>query len=431
MGLFFFLAVAAACLSGFFSLNFYSLHDCTRRSLESALTGRPHRHLDAFIEHHAELEMLCSLFRSLCNLAIFIFAILTLNGALDARGVLLSVLISAVVISIFSIAIPYAWARYAGGKVLKTTAGMLLVLHKALWPVIAVMRSFDLPIRRLSGVPDRQGENHNGSGHDPSPIETALKAEILQVASEGNAEGAVKPEEMEMLESVIEFGDRQAGEIMTPRTDIVALPVDADMETVRRTIIEAGHTRIPVYDGDIDNIIGILYAKDLLAIEDKRSVNLRSIMRKPFFIPETKRLDDLLREFKARKMHMAIVLDEYGGTAGLVTVEDVIEEIVGDISDEYDRAESPLIKRIDERTFEVDGRMYIDDFNDATGLALPEEQDYETVAGFVFSELGAIPSVGQSLIVDNAKFTVLAADERKITRLRVERLNDTDKPTGE
>ena len=143
-------------------------------------------------------------------------------------------------------------------------------------------------------------------------------------------------------------------------------------------------------------------------------------MRKPFFVPETKKLDDLLREFKARKSHMAVVLDEYGGTAGLVTVEDLIEEIVGDIADEYDGPESALMRRLDDRSYEVDGRMYIDDLNDALGLSLPEEEDYDTVAGFVSSELGFIPPVDQLLEADGARFTVLAADDRRITRLRVD-----------
>ena len=431
MGLYFLLAAVAVCLSGFFALAFFSLNDSTRRSLESVLTGRSQQYIKPLIKHQSELQMICVLLGALSNIAIFIFIVLALKVALEVKGILLGAVISAGLMSIFSVAIPYAWARYAGAKVLKITAAVLFLLYKLFLPIIVVMRSLDLPIRRLSGVPDPKDGNHNGSRGESSPIETALKAEILQVASEGNAEGAVKSEEMEMIESVIEFGERQAGEIMTPRTEIVALPVDADTETIRRTILEAGHSRIPVYDGDIDNIIGILYAKDLLAMGDKDNVNLRSIMRKPFFIPETKRLDDLLREFKARKMHMAIVLDEYGGTAGLVTVEDVIEEIVGDISDEYDRAESPLIKRIDEKTFEVDGRMYIDDFNDATGLHLPEEQEYETVAGFVFSELGVIPSVGESLIADGAKFTVLAADQRKIIRLRVELIDQPQKQDNE
>ncbi len=156
--------------------------------------------------------------------------------------------------------------------------------------------------------------------------------------------------------------------------------------------------------------------------------DLRRVMRKPFFVPETKKLDELLREFKARKSHMAVIIDEYGGTAGLVTVEDLIEEIVGDIADEYDQPTSALMRRVDARTYEVDGRMYIDDLNDDLELQLPEEEDYDTVAGFVTGELGFIPPVGETLKTDGATFTVLAADDRKIIRVRGE-LPATD-PAG-
>ncbi len=415
-------AAAAAVLSGFFSLNACALRDPSRRGLESAFADKRKR-LDGLLKHLPELRMVCSLLRSVCNLALLVLLLFAFDSRLENRtvAILVAVAVAAGLISVLVVAIPHAWARYAGEKILSVTAGALLGLRRALWPVIAVMSAFDVPVRRLSGVPDPPTDQ-SGDGaaeHELSRLETAVKAEILQVASDAQAEGAVDAEEMEMIESVIGFGDRRAGEIITPRTDIVALSAGATMETVRRTVVQAGHTRIPVYEGDIDNIIGILYAKDLLAIEEPDRADLRSVMRKPFFVPETKRLDDLLREFKARKMHMAVVLDEYGGTAGLVTVEDIIEEIVGDISDEYDRAESPLIKRIDERTAEIDGRMYIEDLNDAMGLSLPEEEDYETVAGFVFSELGFIPPVGQTLSANGAEFTVLSADARKITRLRV------------
>jgi CBS domain containing-hemolysin-like protein len=227
---------------------------------------------------------------------------------------------------------------------------------------------------------------------------------------------------MEMLESVMEFGDQRAGEIMTPRTDIHALPLTAGLADIRQFVATRGHTRIPLYDGDIDNIVGILHTKDLLAVEDLSAADLRKLMRKPFFVPETKRLDELMREFKARKQHMAIVLDEYGGTAGLVTLEDLVEEIVGEIADEHDLAASILIKPIDERVWEADGRTYIDDINDAAGLALPEDEDYDTLAGFVFSELGFVPPPGETLRAHGAKFTVLAADDRKITRIRIELL---------
>ena len=415
-------AVLSAVLSGFFSLNSYALRGVSRRKLEAAFGGRGKR-LGRLLEHLRELHMVCSVLRALCNLSLLV-AVLYLfklaGGEAHPWGILAAAAVSAAIISVFSVAIPHTWAHYSGAKVLAVTAPVLLALRRVLWPVVMVMRAFDVPIRRLSGVPDPHSEGPDENGNNRDARETEVRAEILQMASEGQAEGAVNADEMGMIESVIEFGDQQASEIMTPRTDMVALPADAEPDQIWRTVIEAGHTRVPVYDGDIDNIIGILHAKDLLAVEQAGQVDLRPLMRKPFFIPETKKLDDLLREFKARKSHMAVVLDEYGGTAGIVTVEDLIEEIVGDISDEYDRPESALMKRIDDRTVEADGRMYIDDLNDALGLHLPEDQDYDTVAGYVFSKLGFVPPVGQTLTANGAVFTVLAADDRKITRLRVQ-----------
>jgi len=383
------------------------------------------------VEHRGELHMLCSFLRTVCNLGLLVGALGALRvheDQMDVARIIAAVGVTAGVVAIVSVAIPHAWARYTGAGVLAVTAPVLLTLRTVLLPVVMVMRAFDLPIRRLAGIPDPRAAEagENGTARNGSARETAVREEILHVASEGQAEGAVDAAEMEMIESVIEFGEQRAGEIMTPRTDMVGLPVDADGTTVRQTVIQAGHTRIPVYDGDVDHIVGVLYAKDLLNVPDPTRVDLRRIMRKPFFVPETKLLDELLREFKARKSHMAIVLDEYGGTAGLVTVEDLIEEIVGDISDEYDRPESVLMKRLDDGSVEVDGRMYIDDLNDALGLHVPEEEDYDTVAGFVSSELGAIGQEGQTLTACGALFTVLVADDRTIKRLRVEPVAEPD-----
>ena len=364
--------------------------------------------------------MLCALLRSVFNLSLLAALVGLIGPGRGWAGTLAAVGVAAAIIAVVGVAIPHAWGHYAGARVLVATSGVLLVLRTVLWPVAVGLRAVDWPVRRLTGAPEPA--NHNGEAGGEA-LEDAVKAEILQVASEGQAEGAVDKAEMEMIESVIEFGDRRAAEIMTPRTDIVALPAGASAEEIRQTIVQHGHTRIPVHDGDIDNIIGILHAKDLLAADDLSRIELRKIMRKPFFVPETKQLDDLLREMRARKMHMAIVLDEYGGTAGMVTIEDAIEEIVGEISDEYDMPESPLLKRIDERSIEVDGRMHVEDLNDAAGLALSEDDDYDTVAGFVFSELGYIPPVGEKLTAGGATFTVMAADDRRIIRLKVEDLS--------
>ena len=405
----------ATVLSCFFALTSYSLRVARRVQLEEAFSGAAGKKRLALLEHHLPaLRLTTSLLRALANLALTVGILeafyVRRDGALAMAGALA---LTGGLITVFGIVIPHAWASYAGEKVLRATLGLLIACRYALYPVVAVMTAFDLPIRRLSGVADSADDDG----------EEAAKAEILQAATEGAAEGAVDAVEVEMIESVMEFGDTHAGEIMTPRTDLFALPVDTPWRQACSRIVQAGHTRVPVYEGDIDNIIGVLYAKDFLQlIAQDQEVPLRSIMRKAYFVPETKPLDDLLREFKGRKVHIAVVLDEYGGTAGIATIEDLLEEIVGEISDEYDADEPEEMKRLNDRTVEIDGRMRIDDLNDALRLELPEDEDYDTVAGFIFAELGYIPQVGEKLDSHRARFAVLAADERKITRLRVERL---------
>ena len=410
--------VAAATVgSCFFSLTSHSLRVARRLQLEEAFSGAAGRkRLELLDRQMPALRLATSFLRALSNLAVTVSLLYVFDvwrGGLSALAGALAV--AAAVITLFGIVIPQAWASYAGEKVLAATLGVLVACRYALQPVVVVMTAFDLPIRRLSGVTD--AEHANG--------EEAAKAEILQAATEGAAEGAVDAEEVEMIESVMEFGETHAGAIMTPRTDVFALPVETLWQAASGRIVAAGHTRVPVYESDLDNIIGVLYAKDLLQLAARNEeVPLRQIMRKPYFVPETKPLDDLLREFKRRKVHIAIVLDEYGGTAGIATIEDLLEEIVGEIADEYDPDEPEEMRRVSDEVVEIDARVHIDDLNDALRLELPEDEDYDTVAGFVFAELGYIPQVGERLESHRARFAVLAADERKITRLRVERLQD-------
>ena len=405
-------AIASAALSSFFALASYSLREYRRVQLEEIFGHRPsgRRTLALLARHMTAMRLTASLFRALAN-TVLVVAILWLLGWQKSLATAAQAVVTAgAVIAIFGVAIPHAWANHDQQKVLAIVFWPVLICRFIAYPVTAIMQAFDLPISRLAGDTSAKGTNGDSA-----------KQEILQVASEGLAEGEVANEEVEMIESVIEFGQTQAVEIMTPRTDVFALPGDMSWLEACRKVTQAGHTRVPVFEANLDNIIGILYAKDLLGFTaDEKPSSLRQIMRKPFFIPESKLLNELLKEFKIRKVHLAVVLDEYGGTAGLVTIEDVLEEIVGDISDEYDAATTPLMRRIDEKTAEVEGRMYIDDLNDAMGLNVPEDGGYETIAGMVFSELGYIPSVGEKLQSHNAMFTVLAADERKINRLRVE-----------
>ena len=229
-----------------------------------------------------------------------------------------------------------------------------------------------------------------------------------------------------MIENVLELSDSAADEIMTPRTDIIAIEVNSDLNSILETITTAGHTRLPVYEENIDNITGFIYAKDLLSHigKDTADFKLRDKLRQPYFVPETKPLRELLHEFQNRKQHIAVVLDEYGGTAGIVTIEDILEELVGEITDEYEEKPPKPIKRIDKNTLVIDARTYIDDLNDQCQLNLPEDEDYDTVGGFVFSHLGYIPKTGEIFDYEDLRFTITSAETRRIKRLKIQLANN-------
>ncbi|MBT4867720.1 MAG: HlyC/CorC family transporter, partial [Planctomycetaceae bacterium] len=230
-------------------------------------------------------------------------------------------------------------------------------------------------------------------------------------------------DEVDMIESVMEFSDTDAAEIMTPRTDLFALDVQTPFQTAIDEVCAHGHTRVPLYRDSVDNIIGILYAKDLLKYLDSAngtSVGLRDIVKEPFYVPETIGIDTLLENMKREHVHMAIVLDEYGGVAGLVTMEDILEEIVGEIADEYDTEEEAGIKMLEHNIIEVDARVHIDDLNEQFSFDLPEDEDYDTIGGFVFTQLARVPLPGDQFHWQKLRVTVLDADKRSIKRLQIE-----------
>jgi len=411
--------VLTTFLSGFFSLAEYAFRRVRRVWLREQLQDRPRR-VARLERHFAPLRMTASLCRAMANLTLITLLLVLFQGGEGWRwtSTLAAFATAAGIITVFGVAIPGAWAAHAAHRVIASCYAPLMVMRYVFYPVVAFMQACDMPVRRLVGVKEIYGDR-----------EDAGKAQILQAATDGVAEGTVQHDEVKMIESALEFGNQQAGQIMTPRTALFALPVNTTWRQACEEIVRAGHTRIPVYSGDLDNIVGILYAKDLLGhVGREEPADLRSIVRKPIFVPESKPLDDLLKEFRGRKIHLAIVLDEYGGTAGLVTIEDVLEEIVGEISDEYDFGEPTLLHRVDERTLDADGKLTIDDLNEALGLDVPEDEDYITVAGLASSQLGYIPKPGETFEAFGARFTILAADERRITRLRVER---QEKPVAE
>lgn len=340
----------------------------------------------------------------------------------DLRTLLVSVGIGGVLLLAVEIWLPWAAAHLWSEQFIYWTWRPLRAASLAITPLVWAARFTDEFFHRLAGRPKRQ------------PSEQFYEEEIRTIVTEGHREGLLQEEARGMIEGVIELRDIDVAEIMTPRTDMVFLSLRSNVLEAARRIIEEGHTRIPVYDKNRDDVVGVLYAKDLLPellkLDPAKMRPLPQLLRKPFFVPETKRVAELLREFQQTRHHMAVVLDEYGGVSGLVTIEDVLEEIVGEIVDEYDEELVEEIRVVDENVAEVSARAHIDEINERLGLQLTEDGDFDTIGGYVFSELGHIPVAGESLQRDGVRITVLEATPRRIERLLIERLEQPQRESA-
>jgi magnesium and cobalt transporter len=246
--------------------------------------------------------------------------------------------------------------------------------------------------------------------------------ELLAVLREAGQRGLIEPDALSMLEGVLEVGDLQVRDIMIPRAQMVFVRRDDPFAKLLPVVVESGHSRFPVMDEDRDDIVGILLAKDLLRLyaqEVRERFDIREFMRPVVFVPESKRLNVLLKEFRGNRNHMALVVDEYGGVSGLVTIEDVIEQIVGEIDDEFDVEDDHNIRKEAERQFTVRGVTRIDEFNEYFGAHLSEEEGFDTVAGLLMKEFGRLPRRGDAATIDGFEFRVTRADRRRIDALRV------------
>ncbi len=262
-------------------------------------------------------------------------------------------------------------------------------------------------------------------GADVAADERISSEELRLIIEQGGEQGILEAEEEQMIHAVIELGDQRIHEVMVPRIHMVTLPDSATLDQAIDKVIEEGHSRIPVYESTIDEIVGILYAKDLLpflkgSVDQRPTV--RAILRTPVFVPESMTVDDLLHELQRRKVHLAVVLDEYGGTAGLVTIEDLLEEIVGEIQDEYDE-EEPLIVKLSDDEARIDGRASIDDLEETFGLDLELEDgdEFDTLGGLIYHRVGGVPKPGDRIAVDGLTLTVETTDNRRVGKVLVVR----------
>lgn len=279
-------------------------------------------------------------------------------------------------------------------------------------PFIALLTACVNGVLRLIGINPNEDE------------ETATEEEIMLMVNEGQEKGLIGDEESEMISNIFQFNDKTAMDVMTHRTELCSVKINDNYLTVLNAATSEKYSRFPVYDGNIDNIVGIIHIKDLLKV-DEFGFDVKQIMRPPCFVPESQKIDDVLKTLQTNNNHLAIVVDEYGGTSGIITMEDILEELVGNIRDEYDTDEiaetESLIQRINDTTFSIDGFAEIDDINDALEIELPSEE-YETINGLVIALLGEIPEENKhpDVIWNRYKFTVLDSNEKLITKIQLE-----------
>ena len=410
-----FLSLGARCLRHFSRHNLEEI--CRRRKVKAYFGEILRRHDSVAVA----VELLSTLTAALTVIAALLWV--SMRQAPPVRpegvgwmGVLAATLALGVMLSAAMIWLPRAVARLFAEQLLFHTWRAWKLCAVFATPLVWGARFVDVLVHRMAG-----------RAPEP-PNEDTFEEEIRTIVTEGHREGLLEEDAREMIESVIDLGDADVAEIMTPRTDMHMLQADIPTESLVADVIASGHTRIPVFGDNRDDIIGVLYSKDLLPelakSPDEVRKSLRELMRDPLFVPATKAVDDLLEMFQHTHTHIAIVLDEYGGVAGLVTIEDVLEEIVGEIVDEYDEDVVEEIQRIDDYTWEVVGRTHVDEVNDELDLELPDDGDFDTIAGFVFSELGRVPQNGESVVwEDRARITVLEATHRRIDRVRIKKID--------
>ncbi|MBK9715592.1 MAG: HlyC/CorC family transporter [Kouleothrix sp.] len=317
-------------------------------------------------------------------------------------------------ILILSEALPKALAIRNPARAARLLAGPMSLITGLLWPLISTISIITGPIVRLV------------SGSVSAQLPLVTEEELRLLVNVGEEEGLIEPDEREMIEGIFSFGDTVVREVMIPRVDIKALEEHASLDEALDLVMAHGHSRIPVYHETIDQIVGILYAKDLLrGLRSGRREGLpgaapalADLVRAPHFVPETMKVDALLKDLQTRKVHLAIVVDEYGGTAGLATIEDLLEEIVGEIQDEYD-VEEPLVQIVGEGELISDARVLLDDLNDLTGLQLSSDES-DRIGGLVYERLGRVPKVGDNVqLDDDIMITVLSIEGLRPRQLRL------------
>ncbi len=413
------LAAAALLAASYLEATKLSLLRLSRGSIQQALADRGRPDAGRWLARRFNAVLFgVSLLRTIARLGFFALVLagvvgLSTQASIAWPDLLRALLIAVPLVWIFTGVIAVAVARHAAAGLVSSSVPLLRVIAWGCYPFTRAVSFVDEAVRRLTGANLRESDQ---------------EGELLRSIEESERQGELDEGEASMLENVVEFTNTDVAEIMTPRTDIEGIELTDDLGVIRSFIAKVGHSRIPVYKGNLDHVVGVLYVRDLVPYlgEDADDFRLEPLLRQPIMVPETKPVRELLAEFQRSEVHMAIVIDEYGGTEGLVTIEDVLEEIVGEIRDEHEQGDEPepSLTAIDERRVEVDGRFHIDDLNEKLGLTLPEHADFDTIGGFVLSSLGHVPRAGESFEAHNARFTALAAAPTHVERVGIELLRE-------
>lgn len=405
-------AIGALAVAGAFATLRFALRAANvQRVLSQCRSDEERRSLAPRLEHADRLATSASIL----SIAFRLFFVVWLFGLFVSQlettwWALLGALVLAVpCVWLATEGIPLALARRYGDRILLSWAGPF---HLAQLPISflthaleAVRRSF----LRLLGLED-------------DSIERRIVEGLREVVAESEIDEDLDETEREIIGNVLEIGDVDVAAVMTPRTEIVAIEADTGLVEAARVVDDCGHSRIPVYEGNLDTIIGTFSARylvKLLATGELEQSRLRDLLRPAFFVPETKEVGELMTEMRRERQKMAIVLDEYGGTAGLVTLTDILEEIVGELHDEFDADEPAPFRRLSDGRIEVDASMHVTDVNEELGLNLPEAEDFETLAGFVLSELGHFPEVGETFRREGHEYSITEANDRRVLKVCV------------
>jgi putative hemolysin len=408
----FFLAMSAFFSSSetaFTALNKIRIRNLMERKKKKALK------LQKILQNPRDLIIAILIGNNIANVAASAMATAVMLEFLKGMGLENLAIMMAIVTGIMTLLLLTFGEIIPKTLALKNPEALSLFITKPILFVLLIFKPFIILFRHISsGVSKILGISED----EADKIITYEELNTLLKISE--EEGLLEKEENRMINSIFKFSDTVVREIMTPRTDAICLNINSSITDVINIIIEKGHSRLPIFEDKIDNIIGILYAKDLLTVDkDNPPQNLRKFLREANFIPESKNIEELLQQMKTAKFHMAMVVDEYGGMAGLVTLEDIIEEIIGEIQDEYDTENPPEIINLGENHYLVDARMHLEDIGDKIDYEFPEKDEYDSIGGFVLDILGHLPEKGETMEYKNLVIKATEISKRRIIKLEI------------